>query len=58
MTAPGDAATIALHMFMLGSGFDRDPLMPWAKPILAAAGRDRAVLLFAASVRYLDAVLT
>jgi hypothetical protein len=58
MTAPGDASTIALHMFLLGSGFDRDSLVPWAKPILAAEGRDRAGLLFAASRRYLDAVLT
>jgi hypothetical protein len=57
MIAPGDAATIALHMFMLGSGFDRDPLVPWARPILAAGGRDRAGRLFAASLRYLDAVL-
>jgi hypothetical protein len=57
MIAPRDAAMIALHMFMLGSGFDRDPLVPWAGPILAAGGRDRAGHLFAASLRYLDAVL-
>jgi hypothetical protein len=57
MTAPGDAAMIALHMFMLGSGFDRDPLVPWAGPILSEGGPSRAGHLLAASLRYLDAVL-
>ena len=57
MTAPGDAATFALHQFMLGSAFDSDPLVPWAGPILAAGGSTRAADLFAASLRYLDAVL-
>jgi hypothetical protein len=57
MTAPGDAATFALHQFMLGSGFASDPLVPWAGPILAGGGPTRATDLFAASCRYLDAVL-
>jgi hypothetical protein len=57
MAADGDAAMIALHMFMLGSGFDRDPLVPWAEPILADRGPDRASRLFAVSLRYLDVVL-
>jgi hypothetical protein len=57
MAAAGDVAMTALHMFMLGSGFDHDPLVPWAEPILTEAGPDRASRLFAASLRYLDVVL-
>jgi len=57
MAAPGDMAMIALHMFMLGGGFDRDPLVAWAGPILAEGGDDRAGRLFAASLRYLDVVV-
>jgi hypothetical protein len=37
--ATGRATGIhALHMFMLGSGYERDPFYPWAAEILDARG--------------------
>jgi hypothetical protein len=37
--SPGRAAGIhALHMFVLGSGYERDPFYPWAAEILDARG--------------------
>jgi hypothetical protein len=57
LAARGDVAMIALHMFTLGHGFDSDPLIAWARPILSKTGPHRAKQLFAGSLRYLDAVL-
>jgi hypothetical protein len=53
----GPIATVAMHMMMLGHGFADDPLYPWAKAALAGDGPDRADRLFAASCRYIEAVL-
>ena len=41
LAGPRDATLIALHMFLLGSGFDRDPQFPWVAESLMGAAPDR-----------------
>jgi hypothetical protein len=57
LDGPGPIATVALHAMMLGHGFASDPLYPWASEALSGDGTDRAGRLFAASLRYIEAVL-
>jgi hypothetical protein len=57
LAGPRDATLIALHMFLLGSGFDRDPQFPWVAESLMGAAPDRAVRLFRASLEFLNCVL-
>lgn len=51
-----------LHMFLMGSGFDRDPQFPWAAAILndTTAGEEDEVAdrLCAATIDYLNRTLT
>ena len=60
--ATGRAAGIhALHMFMLGSGYERDPFYPWAAEILDAGGAGpvdaRFDHMLEASLAYLERTL-
>ncbi len=57
LAGPRDATLIALHMFMLGSGCERDPQFPWVAESLMGAAPDRAVRLFRASLEFLNCVL-
>ena len=57
LAGPRDATLIALHMFLLGSGFDRDPQFPWVAEALMGAAPDRAERLFRASLDFLNCVL-
>ena len=57
ITDPASVAIVALHAALLGHGFATDPLYPWAGAALAGSAPDRAEKLFAASLRYLDAIL-
>jgi hypothetical protein len=57
LAGPRDGTLIALHMFLLGSGFDRDPQFPWVAEALMGAAPDRAVRLFRASLDFLNCVL-
>jgi hypothetical protein len=59
LDSPSGAALYVALMFMLGSDFDRDPLYPWAEPILlddAPAGL-KAARLHAEAMSQIDAAL-
>lgn len=57
LQGPAAIAVHALHAALLGQGFASDPLYPWAGEALAGEGPDRAGQLFAASLRYVNAIL-
>lgn len=57
MDDSASTAVYSLHAALLGQGFASDPLYPWAGAALAGKGPDRAGQLFAASLRYVNAIL-
>ncbi len=50
------AAVCAGLLFMIGAGFDDDPLHPWAKRILAGAGDNRPQRLYEQAMSFLRQV--
>ncbi len=60
LRSPEGRALFSILMFMLGSGFDHDPLHPWAARVLGEDGgeRDRVTALYGAARAHLEESLT